>query len=238
MKEAVADWSVLDLGGIHKVARSVARKVANRYTTLEQADLEQDALVLMATQPTLVRSYVDADNLGGLHHAIWCDLTDKARPVGQNLSRHQSYEVAAEQRDLEPGVMAPNLTDMHSHGAYDRSLVEQLLPAVWDQEFAWGMKIEDAPDADMPRAATDPSKSGTLYAHLADVRSAWRKTKLTKKERRAVFLRFAFDLTEEVIAAHEGVQQQTINERLFKSVGKIVAHLNGKTFRETLDDNM
>ncbi|MYT33320.1 MULTISPECIES: hypothetical protein [unclassified Streptomyces] len=54
--------------------------------------------------------------------------------------------------------------------AYDRRLVEHLLPAVWDQEVAYGIRNPTAPDADMPKAATAPKAASTLFAHLADIR--------------------------------------------------------------------
>jgi len=57
---------------------------------------------------------------------------------------------------------------------YDRELVERLLPAVWDESYAYGMEAPLAPPPGMPRAKADPSKGNTLWAHLSDIRTAWR----------------------------------------------------------------
>ncbi|MFE6098996.1 hypothetical protein ACFVQ4_03435 [Streptomyces laurentii] len=57
--------------------------------------------------------------------------------------------------------------------AYDRRLVEHLLPAVWDMEAAYGIRSPTAPDADMPTGSIDPRTASTLFAHLADIRRAW-----------------------------------------------------------------
>src|SRR5690606_16497543 len=57
--------------------------------------------------------------------------------------------------------------------AYDRRLVELLLPAVWDADAAYGIRSPTAPDADMPKGTVDPRAASTLFAHLADIRQGW-----------------------------------------------------------------
>jgi DNA-directed RNA polymerase specialized sigma24 family protein len=119
---------------------------------------------------------------------------------------------------------------------YTRELVEFLLPAVWDPFAHLGMIQPTAPEHDMPRGSTNKAHGNTLYAHLVDIRDAWRRTtELTPKERRALLLRFGLDLTEQEVGRHEGVTKQTISTRLFTGVGKLVAQLNGTEFSEELD---
>lgn len=72
---------------------------------------------------------------------------------------------------------------------YARELVDQLLPAAWDLEFAYGMTNPAAPDPDMPRAAAAPAHSGTLIAHLADIHTGWKTAPLTEDGRRALLMR-------------------------------------------------
>jgi DNA-directed RNA polymerase specialized sigma24 family protein len=110
---------------------------------------------------------------------------------------------------------------------YDRPLVEQLLPAVWDDGYAYGMENPTAPDPDMPRAPTDPAHSGTLYAHLADIKAGWAHAPLTSGERRALFLRYGLDWPERQISRQLGVTQQAISYRLATGVGRVVDALNG-----------
>lgn len=115
---------------------------------------------------------------------------------------------------------------------YTRELVEQLLPAVWDTGFAYGMENPSAPDPDMPRAAADPAHSGTLYAHLADIHTGWMCAPLTEPERRALVMRFGLDWPQKIIARHERVAASTASERLARGVGRIVQTLNGQTHNE------
>lgn len=113
---------------------------------------------------------------------------------------------------------------------YRRADVEKLLPAVWDEDFAYGVMEQNTPDPDMPRSSNDPSQGNTLYAMLADVRQAWRRVELTRLERRAVFLRFALGMTDRQLGTHEGVAHQVAYRRVETAVGKITAHLNGEAF--------
>ena len=110
-------------------------------------------------------------------------------------------------------------------GGYTRELVEQLLPAVWDSGYAYGMANPYAPDPDMPTATVDPAHGNTLYAHLADIRTAWRHTPLAESERRALFLRYTLDWPQKRIARHEGVAESTVSERLTGTVGRLVDQL-------------
>jgi DNA-directed RNA polymerase specialized sigma24 family protein len=110
---------------------------------------------------------------------------------------------------------------------YTRELVEQLLPAAWDPEFAYGMANPAAPDPDMPHAAADKAHSNTLYAHLADIHTGWATAPLTAVERRALLMRYGLDWPQTAIARHEHVGQSTTSERITRGVGRIVATLNG-----------
>lgn len=116
--------------------------------------------------------------------------------------------------------------------SYDRPLVEQLLPAVWDQSYAYGMVDPAAPDPDMPRAAADKAHSNTLYAHLADIKNGWTRAPIPLTERRALFLRYALDLKQGDIGKRQGVTQKAVSERLARGVGRIVCQLNGMTYSD------
>ncbi|MFD3325773.1 hypothetical protein [Streptomyces sp. NPDC058701] len=119
---------------------------------------------------------------------------------------------------------------------YDRRLVEHLLPAVWDVEAAYGIRTPTAPDADMPKGTVDKKSAGTLFAHLADIRTGWRTAPLSRVERRAVFMRFALDWDDRRIAARETVTDRAVRYRLERAVGKLAAHLNGTEYVDSYDD--
>ncbi|MFF7021373.1 hypothetical protein ACFY97_10195 [Streptomyces klenkii] len=113
---------------------------------------------------------------------------------------------------------------------YERRLVEHLLPAVWDAGAAYGIRNAQAPDADMPKGSVDPRTANTLFAHLADIRQAWVTCDLSRGERRALFLRYALDWPDELIAARDAVTDRAVRYRLERGVGKIAAHLNGQPY--------
>ncbi|MEU3045836.1 hypothetical protein ABZ705_04745 [Streptomyces sp. NPDC006984] len=113
---------------------------------------------------------------------------------------------------------------------YERALVEHLLPAVWDDGAAYGIRSPTAPDADMPKGTVDPKTASTLFAHLADIRQGWATCDLSLEERRALFLRYALDWPDDLIAARDGVTGRAVRYRIERGVGKIAARLNGTTY--------
>jgi hypothetical protein len=119
--------------------------------------------------------------------------------------------------------------------SYNRALVEHILPAVWDGDAAYGMKAEQVPDADMPRGHKDPKKGSPLFVHIADIKHAWKHTDLSLPERQAVFLRFAFDEHDDVIAAFQEVSGRAVRYRVERGVGKLTAHLNGDKYIDGYD---
>lgn len=116
--------------------------------------------------------------------------------------------------------------------AYTRELVEQLLPAVWDSSFAYGMANPTAPDPDMPKANLDKAHGNTLCAHLADIRAGWTRANLPLTERRALYLRYGLDWPQKTIARHERAADSTTSERLARGVGRIVDQLNGTGYAD------
>ncbi|WP_438486219.1 hypothetical protein [Streptomyces sp. S186] len=115
--------------------------------------------------------------------------------------------------------------------AYDRRLVEHLLPAVWDVEVAYGLRNPQAPDADMPKGTVDKRSADRLFAHLA----GWKGCELSVAERRALFLRYALDWPDDHIAACDSVSDRAVRYRLERGVGKIAAYLNGVPYVDGYD---
>lgn len=119
---------------------------------------------------------------------------------------------------------------------YDRRVIEHLLPAVWSPEAAYGLRNPAAPDADMPKGSVDKRAADSLFAHLADIRRAWAACPLELGERRALFLRFALDWPDALIAARDGVTDRAVRYRVERGVGKLAAWLNGRTYIDGYDE--
>lgn len=117
--------------------------------------------------------------------------------------------------------------------SYDRRAVEHLLPAVWSELTAYGIQRDDLPDPGMPKAKSNPAHSNTLYAMLADIRTAWVKAPVPHPERQALLLTYGFGLTVQEGGIVLEVDKSTISRRCERGVGRITAWLNGDTY----DDN-
>lgn len=118
---------------------------------------------------------------------------------------------------------------------YDRATVERTLPAVFDPSSAYGVKNEAAPDADMPKAQTDKKKGSNFPAQLADVRRAWERGPLSLVEKQALFMHYALDAHDDVIASFQGVTDRAVRYRIERGVGKVAAHLNGEQYIDGYD---
>lgn len=230
MSESVhgADWSVLEYPGVRTVARKAASKVATDYadlTTIDFDDLHHEVLILLATGPEARQCLEDPGlGLGVLYVRMVQGLLDKVRVEAGRHNRQTSLDAATgDSHDASPA----RAREADAPGSdYSRELVEQLLPAVWDHSCAFGMTNPNAPDPDMPRATIDVSHGCTLFAHLADIKAAWRYAPLTLRERRSLLLRFGLGWDHREIGHHEGVSRQAITSRLETAIGKMRDRLN------------
>ncbi|AVO22529.1 DNA binding protein [Streptomyces phage Paedore] len=118
---------------------------------------------------------------------------------------------------------------------YNRALVEQILPTVWDMDAAYGLKQEGAPDADMPKVKANPKQANTLYAHIADIKQAWKRTPLTVIERQSLVLRYGLDYGYDEIGSLRGVRKSAAQEATERAVGKVTAYLNGNKYIDGYD---
>lgn len=110
---------------------------------------------------------------------------------------------------------------------YSEDLVEQLIPAVFDSTYAWGLQNPIAPDADMPKVKyKSPKEATTFWCHLIDIRCAWEQAALSLKERRALYLYHSIGWTQQEIADYEQVSKKQINKRLSQGIAQLTAVLN------------
>jgi DNA-directed RNA polymerase specialized sigma24 family protein len=54
-------------------------------------------------------------------------------------------------------------------------------------------------------------------------------------ERQALLLRFGLDWTVQAIGFNQGIGKTTAHERVERGIGRLVAYLNGKTYRDVQD---
>lgn len=225
------DWSLLERPGVAEVIERATARIARR-TGVDADDLQQEAGLLVAGRADLRQAIemaeTEGSSLGLLRYRLEFDLLDIARTLLTKASRNTSWEERYnDETDYAPAPVALSLRNDTS--LYTRELVEQLLPAVWDESFAYGMRSENAPDADMPRGAANKATGGTLAAHIADIKWGWKRAPLTPNERRAILLSYGFDVTQVTASRILGVSQSSISNWLYSGVGKIVARLNGDT---------
>ncbi|ONI83528.1 hypothetical protein ALI22I_34115 [Saccharothrix sp. ALI-22-I] len=117
---------------------------------------------------------------------------------------------------------------------YTPEQVERLLPTVWGGTWAWGRQNPQAPDPDMPRATSVASQGGTYWAHLADIRMAWRTAwALTREMRVALLLTYGWGWTQEEIAEHEQVSQRAISKRIARGLELLAYAMNEPDARRT-----
>lgn len=140
---------------------------------------------------------------------------------------------------------------------YTTELIEQLLPAAWDPSYAFGMSNPDAPtlvfrckthpkvvevvteagvdvistcacvEPASRRATIDSKRGGMLFAHLADIKSAWAGAPLTPKMRVAVLLHYGLGWTVGEVALYQGVGHPRVSKRLARAVELLGEHLGG-----------
>lgn len=231
MAEATYDWEILEIPGVLDVIDQAAAKVSRQFN-LEVDDLAQEARVRVCNLSTNLPECAYGFNglhLGTLQYRLEQDLVDIARVEVGRRDRNTSYEQRYNPVEGE-GTYAPrpaHITIRQEVGGYTRELVESLIPAVWDESFCYGIRVENAPDADMPRGWTNKATGNTLAAHIADIKTGWEKAPLSLNEKRALLLGYGLDWTQEEIAEQLGVSHQSISNWLYSGVGKIVATLNG-----------
>lgn len=212
---------------INQAARRVHRKFEN-YSDMDE--LAQEAHVFVATKADLQEA-IQGEGYGLLQHRLEADLQNEVMKEVRRTDRNVSYEMLRDANAEGSGgdtYVKPYVLIETVSNDYTRDSVETLLPAVWDDGYAYGMPQKDSvPDPDMPRAQVDSSRGNNLAAYIADIRTGWSKTPLTLKERRALLLAYGLGWTQRQIAYNQDVGQDVISRRIESAIGKISARLNG-----------
>jgi predicted DNA-binding protein (UPF0251 family) len=215
-------WSVLDDPEVESVITSVAARVAFDYD-YDADDLIQEARILVANPMIGYVALAETGDYGVIDFRLERDLIDTVRTEVRRRGLSDSYDQHLEDGELDVKITA----DLDIAGDYPGEFIEILLPAVWDDSFCYGMKAGDAPDPDMPRGSTNKARSNTHWAHIADIRSAWKHADLSVNERKALLMHFGLGFTQQDIGDHEGVNKSTINRRLKSGLCSLGVYLNG-----------
>jgi AraC-like DNA-binding protein len=232
------DWTILDLPGVTERARALAADLANDSRGLpphlSREDVAQDALLHLAMNASAARAQLAKGGLRFLYVWLRSDLRNALDAPRTRAWATSSLDALTEgapeeetwQQGAAPRVRATAPSARPGSDGYTTELVEHLLPAVVYTSTAYGMTALNAPGPGMPRGQSDPARSCTLFAHLADVRIAWGRAVLALDCRRAVVLHLAGWSTAE-IAAELGCSTRTVNRHLERAVERMAAWLNG-----------
>lgn len=228
------DWDVLSEPGVESVVEAAAQAVSRHEDYgphVELDDLRQEAFVRVAQISSRARLVNDPDSAythGTLKHELECDLIDMVRPLAFKGQRNESYEARYMAEGEEGYTPDPVQSVIRNEvGAYTDELVEKLIPAIWDDNYCYGMKVENAPDQDMPRGSSNKATGNTLAAHIADIKWAWEAAPLTTLERRALVLAHGLDWSNKDIAFNQQCNQPTVSKRVRVGVNKLRSTLNG-----------
>lgn len=225
------DWDIFAIEGVEACCTSAARAISRhaeygQHVTFD--DLEQEAFIIAASMGEEVRLAAAGKGevgLGGISLRIKRDLMNMAHTQQQRGQRNTSYE---ERYNPEDGVgidlVAPNGTSGEVVG-YTRELIESLIPAIWDEDFCYGVTSDTAADPDMPRGSTNKAHGSTLLAHIADIKVAWKKAPLRLEEKRALILAFGLDWGQQEIAQELGATQSAISKWITSGTLKLLASL-------------
>lgn len=115
--------------------------------------------------------------------------------------------------------------------SYDRDQIEELLPGLWDPEYAYGTRTSDGDvEPGMPKAKRhDPRTADDWIAHMCDMQIAWANCKsISPNERVALFLRYGMHWDQQFIAEHEGITQQAASHRIDGGIQALIAFLDGR----------
>lgn len=93
MGQTRVDWTVLDLPGVTEVVQKAASSIATSFKGVtEAADLAQEAFILLASEPHVVRNYVANDELGLLYNRVRQRLHNEATRLAGYSNRVVSIQ--------------------------------------------------------------------------------------------------------------------------------------------------
>ena len=187
---------------IHGLAVTTHRK----YALAAVDDLVQCGREWVLQHPKLVTKWLEDEN----EKAGWARLSKTlSRILNAEGRREKAYRSGYHPDD---------------EAYYNVSLVESILPAVFDDAVA------DAPPANERgeiRSLQDPAIAALWPVHLADVSGAWKRGALNAAERRVLSLRYSDHLPLDAIAHVLETDLEDIEDLVRSAIGKLIDVLGG-----------
>ena len=229
-------WKISENVQVQTTVRNAARSIAEMNSGIVEADdMYQEGLLLVAGIPKIAEHAIVGD-LGLVYKEVRERLFKAfIRPLDRSgeLDARKYRSIPVGESEDEESIPKGGFTFDDGSGDYTEDAVKMLLPAVWDEDYAYGLPDrEDAPDKDMPKVAGNKARSNSHWAYIADIKTGWGKTPLTLLERRALFMAYCLGDTHTDIARYEGVDRSTVSKRIDSAVKKITARLNGALIEE------
>lgn len=228
MRGTATNWDLVEDPRVKRAVRDAAKSIANMNAGIVEAeDMYQEGLLLVAGTEKIAGNARNED-FGLVYKEVrerlfkkFIRSLDRSGELDARKYRTITHEDVEEES-------APVATFDDGSGDYTEDAVRLLLPAVWDESYAWTLpERDDAPDKDMPKSKGNKSHGNSHWAYIADVKTGWEKSPLTRLERRALLMAFGLAWTHDDIAEHEGVAQPTVTVRINTAIKKITARLNG-----------
>ena len=113
---------------------------------------------------------------------------------------------------------------------YSRQDLEMFLPTVWGFEPRLP-DGQEGPDKDMSqyKSERDPRSVANLWTIAADIKRAWEKANLTKRQRQVIYLRYAWDdLLEDIAHTLDLTSKGGVAEHLDRGMDNLLYFLNGR----------
>ena len=196
-------------------------RLAYRHPQVRQAaaleDVEQDALEYIATHPDEVEAYKAN---GWTHVLVKLRLIDKYRYDKPHVPLTENHETSS--------VYVP---DTAANVPYTRDKIEDLLCLMFDPDWCHGPGNEYRPDGDMPKAKANPARGPEWIAELVDLKNAWTRALLIRRQRAAIALRYGTAATVEQIAARLGTSTATVSRDVDTALDVLYRELNGQGAR-------
>lgn len=230
---STAHWRLTEDANVKNVARKVSQSIADMNKgILEAEDLYQEGLILVAATPHLAARAIEGE-FGLLYTRLRTELMQKfveKMDRSGELQARKYKNVTFDDADNE--TKAYVLFDAGS-GDYTDEAIKLLLPAVWDETYAYGLpRQDDAPEEGMPKSASNKARGNSHWAFIGDIKTGWEKTPLSIDERRALILTYGLGWTQKDSAINQGVVKSVINDRIQSGIKKITARLNGASIEE------
>lgn len=119
---------------------------------------------------------------------------------------------------------------MTASNTYTTEEVEALLALRLDPHSHWGLSVENAPDADMPKGSVSKAKQGGWIAELIDAGRAWdhAKRNASTLDIRRAYMRYGLGYEYAEIALAEGVGWQRVQRSCLRAIDLMTRFLNGE----------